>query len=233
MERTFLPAVDLGIQWLADRLLPTFDNLESDADQYADKRMEESAGYADPESCDPAVEAERWMDFGIEFYSMAADFRQTLLNMFAATLFHQFEQALLEMHRKECLRFKPQKEGTNYHLKDVVKWFRDELGIDLKKFPSWKTIFELQCLANTVKHAEGSSSAELKKLRPDLLTSPSVPEEMKDSWLHDGVPLIFTPLMGEGIYVAVADLETYARGLKEFLENLKHALQELMEGDPG
>jgi hypothetical protein len=109
IERTFLPAADLGIHWLTERILPTFDDLQNDADEYANRRTEESAPYADPESYDPADAAATWWDFGVEFYSMASDLRQALLNMFAATLFHQFEQALLELYRKECLRFRQQK----------------------------------------------------------------------------------------------------------------------------
>jgi hypothetical protein len=48
------------------------------------------------------------------------------------------------------------------------------LGIDVAKFPEWKSVMELRLVANCVKHAEGRACEELDKLRPDLFDPPSI-----------------------------------------------------------
>jgi hypothetical protein len=47
------------------------------------------------------------------------------------------------------------------------------LDVDVTTFTSWLRIDELRHLANCVKHAEGNSCEQLRKIRPDLFEKPT------------------------------------------------------------
>jgi hypothetical protein len=84
--------------------------------------------------------------------------RQELLNNACVWIFHLFE--------KECKTiFKTdKKEEKENHLK--------KLAISTDKDSSWwKLNRELRLVANTIKHGEGKSCDDLKKIRPDIFNT--------------------------------------------------------------
>jgi hypothetical protein len=162
------------IRCLADnvekRFLPTFDSMTEEAEkieQEAWKRFEESAD----SDADPGAGAERAFQDGLAHYMDLEGLQQGFLNFSAAYCYHLFEQQILYFHKKELL--KPQEEGNLELLntKEVISRFK-ERGIVIYQFKSWPKIDELRLVANVVKHGDGLSCEQLKKLRPEMFIGP-------------------------------------------------------------
>jgi len=81
---------------------------------------------------------------------------------------------------------------------------------------------ELRLVTNTVKHAEGKSAKTLHTLRPDLFQYPNT-KHLRRSF-HNGMPPVFLPLIGEGLYISLNDLEQYRDSLIDFWRELSHKM---------
>ena len=89
----------------------------------------------------------------------------------------------------------------------VSEWYRQHFDIDLEVLRSWGPIDELRLLANTVKHAEGTSAQQLRQRRPELFEHPLT----RQVW--PGAPptnmRIRSPLAGDDLYVTVDHFRDY------------------------
>lgn len=220
-QRVFAPHLSQLVEVLEQRLLPTFDDLDKEADSKAssewDRLMHEPG---DPDA-DPSVLAERAFEAGLAHYEAMSNIRQTLLNVYASGLYHAWEQQLLEFHRREVLH--PNEEHDNSLL--CVKVLQRRLkavGVDMSTFPSWPKVDELRLLANTVKHADGSSADELKARCPELFKYPALKEFDLPSF--GVVQRVYTPLSGDDVYVTIMKLKDYCSALVNFWSELAHAL---------
>ncbi|MDO9371824.1 MAG: hypothetical protein Q7U07_04445 [Gammaproteobacteria bacterium] len=217
----FVPEVRALVETLETRLLPTFANLKSEADAKEKEERERLGSLPGDGSEDMADLAERAFEIGLAHYQTMMSIRQGLLNMFAVALFHLYEQHVMLFHRREVLE--PREENDSKFLKHSV--FRERLrnlGIDATSFASWPVLQELGLVANTVKHAEGDSSAKLHAQRPALFEPPEL-AGFGFAGLKS-VARVFTPLTGDDIYVSLEDLKRYADAAGQFWEELSDAL---------
>ena len=91
---------------------------------------------------------------------------------------------------------------------EAIKWFKNDVGLDLKGLLSWPVINELRLVANAVKHGEGHSAADLRQLRPDLFVLP----QFKDREIGTHRLRVRKPLFGQDIYVSADDFAKYHDG---------------------
>jgi hypothetical protein len=150
---------------------------------------------------------------GLEFYEMMTSLRQSVLNLMAAGLFHFTEQQLAALCHQPGLDVPPPPDGD---LKNVVPWYAEHFGIDLKSFTAWANSNELHKLANTVKHAEGPSARDLRALRPELFQNP---------WLamlriNEPDARLRAPLAGDGLFVTDELLGGYFGSVFSLFEGL-------------
>jgi len=152
---------------------------------------------------------------------MMSGLRQGLQNMSAAALYHLYEQQVMLFHRREVLDLGEENDAALF--KHSV--FRERLlryGIDVKTFASWPLIEELRLVANTVKHAEGDSAADLHSRRPELFIAPQVAD--LPFLGSKAVARVFQPVMGEDLYVSVDDIRRYANAVEQFWSELSDAM---------
>lgn len=204
------------------RFLPTFNSLEAEAKQAEDAEWERLGQFVDPEYADEETLAEQALNAGIDYYSSMDAVRQTLINLSVASLYHLFEQQLLFFHRRQVLH--PREENEKELIK--IKEFKTRLsdaGLHIETLKSWAKIEELRVVANTIKHAEGSSAEKLRQLRPDLFTHP----QLRDTAGFDSSSMsrVYLPLAGEDIFLTVADLRAYCTTLLEFWEEFGAAIR--------
>src|SRR5258708_22579438 len=220
-KRAFVPEVRALIETLETRLLPTFANIKTEEDAKEQEQWGRLGSLPGDGSEDMADLAESAFDTGLAHYQTMVSIRQGLLNMFVVALFHLYEQHVMLFHRREVLE--AGEENDSRFLKHFV--FRERLrglGIDITSFASWPVLQELGLVANTVKHAEGDSSAKLHAQRPALFEPP---ELVGFSFAGlKSVARVFTPLMGDDIYVSLEDLKRYADAVVQFWEELSDAL---------
>jgi hypothetical protein len=169
IERIFLPQLTALRDAIFERVLPAFDGIGSEAEKIQREAFEQLCEIAD-EYSDGSQMAELAFNAGFEHYEQMTAIRQTVINTFAITVSHLFEQ------QRHLLSF-----GT------LLDWERDSRqrerrfgeflearGVDRTIFIHRVRLEELDLVANVAKHAEGQSAERLRTLRPELFISPSI-----------------------------------------------------------
>lgn len=204
MRNVFIYEIDLFANCLADKVIPCFDSLEEESKNIADE------------------------DEAINYYVMMKNVLQGIINMFTTGLYHIFEQQLFFFHRKELLS-PDEEDNTNLLKIEEVTVRLANNGIDIKKFKSWKKIDELRLVANTVKHADGRSSEELKKLRPNLFWRPNFVDGFDSQKLPP--TSVYKPLMGEDLYITQQEFMSYVKTVKDFWNEMIESLKRKAKND--
>lgn len=196
------------LETLERRLLPTFESISEEASEI---QKEAHSLYqhasASNEWLDPALASEVAFEAGMEHFDMVLDIRQGLLNLFAANLFHLFEQQIREFNSR--ILGLPDK----HHASEILKAWDTALGRPIFSPDQQTVLSEVSLLAHTVKHGDGSSSEKLFAIAPNLF---------REQWEHDfdedptvkvHKPAVYAPLFGKGIYVTIDDLRRYTTSL--------------------
>ena len=202
-------------------VLPHFTNISQRADQIADDYYQSSVSQPADEDFDGDLSAfaEDAHEHALGWYEMMRSLRQTMLNLLAAGLFHLTEQQLARLSEDAGFEGRRPKDST---LDRLVKWYLGTLRIDLRTLPEWPLIDELRLVANTAKHAEGSSSNELRKLRPDLFSDPALYGMFPGTGFQDFLASrsVTAPLAGEGLFVTEDILKNYSEGVERFFHQV-------------
>jgi hypothetical protein len=204
-------------------VLPAFGDIDQEAERYTNKLWKDAGEMPGTGDDDMDRIAEAVQEAGVERYMLLNDLRQGVVNLFAASLYHAFEQQVLSFHRRELLNPEEQNDSRFFTLKE----FRARLlgnRIDVQRFEAWPTINELRLLANTVKHAEGESAQRLHEIRPDFFRQAGFPE--LGEWVTRWKPRVFQPLAGKDLYVQTKDVKQYLESLLKFWEEFWLALSE-------
>jgi len=211
----FIKQIELLYDSILNRLIPTFDSIEKEAEEISEIEWDRLCSSCSSPDVDPADLEEEAEEAGIEHYMMLSNIKQTLLNITATGFYHLFEQQIIFFLRREILH--PSEENDTKLMK--VSVFKDKLlekGIDVKFFKSWMNIEELRLVSNSIKHAEGPSAGELRKLRPDLFEHPMVRAQKESFFKGNAIPRVYMPLAGEDIFVIQDDLLKYKDALMDF-----------------
>lgn len=144
------------------------------------------------------------------------------------------------MGKEEIRRLKEKgpKSKLDLNLKEIGQLLNNVIAVDIKQFCTYKTLDEHRLLANTIKHAEGSSCSQLWSLNPSLFKSsftPPVYEGPGLDWLNDSSVKPSSdspygkakpPLTGDDIYVKLEDIKRYRENMKLFWRDLGEAIAE-------
>lgn len=221
-KKEFRPQINALADVLEKRLLPTFDNVEEEAENIAENTWEEFMSMPATGEEDPGSLAEIAEQAGVSHYILLTGVRQGMVNLFAAALYHLFEQQLMLFHRKELLDLTEENESRHFSSKEIVRRL-ERAGINVEKFRAWSKIEELRLVANTVKHAEGQSAKQLLAIRPDYFRNPIGVESLFATKPDD--IRIFQPLVGEDLYVSQPAINEYKNCLLGFWDELSQSLQ--------
>lgn len=220
IRTSFIPLVDAFGDCLKKRVLPSFENVSQEANQVEKEAWERLGNYA-TEDTDPGDLAEAAFQKGLQFYMTMRDMAQGIRNLFAAGLYHLFEQQILLFHRSELLNLEERNHRKLFNANELIKRLASH-GIDIDQFRSWPKVMELKTLANAIKHADGPACEKLKKLRPDFFCHPDA-RELGPPYLP-GLK-VFQPLGGENIYVTDEAFDEYITAVKGFWDELAEALK--------
>ncbi|MBS3948424.1 MAG: hypothetical protein KGZ57_09045 [Dethiobacter sp.] len=212
-----------------EKVLPAFEAVESEAEQISNEKWERLIRQpGDPDDDDLSDLAGEAIEEGVSYHIIMMDIRQGLLNNFAVGIWHLFEQHLLVIHRRELL--KPHEENDEKLLKlcEITKRLKQN-GIDIEKFLSWDKLDELRLVANTVKHTDGRSCAQLKKRRPEIFIPPGA---HSDHFRINAPPptQLLKPLAGEDFYLMPEEIRSYFKTVRDFWEELLEILRKDSRG---
>jgi hypothetical protein len=210
------------MQVLEERLLPSFANIEREAERVAGDALASLTSAPVTDDVDHSEIADAANQIGVQHYVLLSEVRQGLVNLFAVGLYHLFEQQLMLFYHKElfasCEKFQTQRLSISELKKDLLQH-----AIDLTQLSSWALIEELELLANTVKHAEGRSASLLKERRPDLFKQNGLPG--LGEWELRTPRVVSQPLAGKDLYLSARELREYADALVRFWNDFSVAIQ--------
>lgn len=64
--------------------------------------------------------------------------------------------------------------GKCESVEGFVDWLRTNLGIDLQGQPCWLNVHELRLAARVMRHGDGASAEELRRVNPSLFSYPGI-----------------------------------------------------------
>jgi hypothetical protein len=202
-------------------VVPQFAKLDERAEQIGNDYYEEAVSQPAGEDFDGDLSgfAEDAHDHALGWYEMMRSLRQSMLNLLAAGLFHLIEQQLAELCCDAGFGIGPPRD-TNLGV--VAEWYQLNLRLDLHLLSSWTLIDELRLVANTTKHAEGKSSRDLRKLRPQLFCDPTFAKAFEGMGIRDYFEnrAISAPLAGEDLFVTEDLLKMYAECAELFFREI-------------
>ena len=176
---------------------------EKVAQDYWDQKMSEPCGENGPDE-DFGDIADDAHQKSLDFYFTMTAMHTTVLNLFAAGLYHLFEQQAGTWVRDWTGK------RVNYPIPFVMK----ELDFDVTT-PLWAHLNELRLVANVVKHAEGDSATDLRDVNPAYFKLPAVRGTEFEAH-SSGERMLGEPLTGEGLYVTKADYDAFVQAVIEF-----------------
>jgi hypothetical protein len=220
-KEEFVPQLRAIYEVLERRTLPAFDDIDREAATISEKAWDGFMSGLETGEEDPSEFVDAAQQAGVSHYVLWNGIRQGIINLFAAALYHPFEQQLMLFHRREILRSHEANNPNLFSINECQKRL-DGLGICISQFSSWDAVNELRLVANTVKHAEGDSADKLYKLRPDLFENPDI-RGMGFS-IDKSSPRVYQPLVGEDLYVSLDDVSHYRISVISFWNELGEAM---------
>jgi hypothetical protein len=221
-RREFVPQLHAIVDVLEKRTLPAFAGIEQEAEAVSEEAWEAFMSGPGTGNEDPGDFAEAAEQAGVSHYMLLDGIRQGMVNLFAAALYHAFEQQAMLFLRKQILDRRDENNPKFFQMSEFQKRLK-VLGIDIIKFSSWARVDELRLVANTVKHAEGDAARKLHSLRRDLFEDPKT--NTLGPSLAKSRPRIFQPLVGEDLYVSLADVRQYRDSLVGFWKELGDSME--------
>lgn len=153
-----LEKIDAIQSTIFKRLLPVYDSIESEANAVAEAHLNDSSIAFNPDTMDTMDAYQQAWEEGGQYYTMQHAMKTELLRNTATWLFHLFE--------KDCREMCPYADSVQ------LKSNLEKIGIDCSDQSDWYKInTELRLVANTIKHGEGRSSQELRRIRPEYFNT--------------------------------------------------------------
>jgi hypothetical protein len=215
----FLPQLMVLRKRIFERLLPTFDDIEAEANRVENDAFQRLIANANEDS-DEASLAEAAFNVGLEHFQLLAATQQTVINAFVIALSHLFEQQRHLLSFQTLLDVEPNSRKRDEGFEEFLK----NNNIDTSTFTRNQKLKELELVANVAKHAEGQSAERLRELRPELFVYPSHRNDPDLQWLSNYKRPVNESLAGEGFFVEPDDLRAYFDATESFWEFVLHRL---------
>jgi hypothetical protein len=200
------------VEIYSQKLLPVFKDIESDANKIRDDSYDNlmsQPAYGD--FIDPSSIAEDAKDIGIEHYSYLKLGKYSLTATWHATLYQVWEQQSRRFLFKEISRVYNIPFETFYinlsKIKEKFKFY----NVDIESFSCWPQINELSLLCNVIKHGDGYSAKELRKIKPTLF---------KQEEGTDHMEIFKTTLLEETLNINEMTLQNYRKALLSFWDEI-------------
>ena len=202
-----------------ERIFPVFSNAEQEATEYQEtlwnNLMEQPCCSEDGYPIDPADFVDSIQEEGFNRYEILRLMHYRTITMWLACMCQVWEQQLYTFVIQEA-----RNSGIEYSASDIKKGFsfcKDAFEYHNQSFESmtcWKKIKELRLLVNVIKHAEGDSEIQLRKIRPDFFTYDSGAGDI------DLLQLYKSTLLEPTMQVSEQDFNEYYNALITFWDEL-------------
>ncbi len=218
MREKYKNEIRLIIDTYKNRISPVFNNIESDADEIADKYYQsfaEAPSSGENAENEMANAAENAMEVGLDYYQGISLMKYNNLAAWLVILYQYWEQQVrLFLFEEERHYFQIDiktfcTNGIN-EIKEHFKFHNE----DIEKLSSWNKVDELRLLCNTIKHGDGKAAQSLKIIRPDLF------KPMRDIGGGDLLDLYKTTLNDVVLDISDDQMSEYGQSLLNFWDEL-------------
>lgn len=180
---------DFYVSQVRKRVLLAFDDIEGEAERYAEAEYERLGRVLDPERFDQADAAEMATDRSHGFYALLSDLKTQVRLGALAGLYHQWDKELRQFLERELSHnFKPDDVITIVwkpaEIGAIIDLLRDHFGWDSRRELFFDDIEACRLIVNVHKHGKGRSLRLLADHYPEFLRKPlaSLPRWSRD-WI--------------------------------------------------
>ncbi len=214
----FLDRHTFYVTQLKSRLLAQFDDLEQEADRFAEESFARMGRVVSYGETDPAEFAEAAYDEAVEHYLALVELRKQVLLGGLAGMYHQFDKQLREFIERE-LQHEVEPSWMERNLwappGDRVLDILEAFGWPVRSLPFYPQIEALQLVVNVYKHGKGRSLKELSEKYPDYVVDP-VRAAGFGHWR--------TALDHEWLTVTDVQLDAFAAAIRDFWQAMPERL---------
>ncbi len=219
--------LELFISVFKQRFLGAFGSLEDEVQAVSDGAWTQwsESPYREDEA--PVVAANDALQIGVDYFRSLMGARQAYVNLAVVGLYHAWEQQVLEFFGRYIVG-----EVHRHKVAISLDEFRrvaKRAGVRIEEFPSAGTIETLRLCANTVKHAEGSSAAQLRERRSEFFVHPGVSGAELGSLMASRI--LYAPLSGDDLYVTEFHLDEFLAGTIQYWTDMTRALLTDFKGE--
>jgi hypothetical protein len=211
-RKHFKSEISNFVEIYSQKLLPVFKDIENDAEKYTNDIYNNSMSQpACDDSMDPGSIAETATEEGIEYYSYLKLGKYNLTATWHATLYQMWEQQarlflFQEISHTDKIEFEKFCDCLS-KIKIKFKLYK----VDIESFSCWPEINELRLLCNVIKHGEGESAKDLRKVKATLF-------KKEDGKNH--VTIFKTTLLEETLNIDETTLNNYRDALLFFWDEI-------------
>jgi hypothetical protein len=200
------------VEIYSQKLLPVFKDIESDANKIRDDSYDNVMSQpAYNDFIDPSSIAENALEEGIKHYLYLKLGKYNLTATWHATLYQIWEQqSRLFLFREMSHVCRIQFDTFCINLSEIKKKYKLH-NVDIESFPCWSQIEELYLLCNVIKHGDGRSVKELRKIKPTLFK--------KENGI-DYTETFKTTLLEETLNIDEKTLQNYRDALLSFWDEI-------------
>jgi len=177
--------LDFYMEQAEKRILSQFNNINDEAEAYANDKYTELAETSRPEMYDMGDLAEAAWEEGIEYYEMLDDLRNRTFLSVAAGMYHEWDKQLREwLHRELAHSSNMDHLGPKIWSVNIDEIFRlfGLWGWDAPSEEYFQKIDACRLIVNVYKHGPGASLENLKESYSHYLRI-GLPDANEDAWL--------------------------------------------------
>lgn len=175
IRKQFISSHRFYVEQGKKKLLSQFENMEEEADNFANEWLNENSQYFDPDLHDDAYFYERAEDESNDFYLNLLDLKDQTRFALIAGMYHKWDKQLrdwliLETKFLKCYTVLKSKIW-NVNLGNIIDFF-DGLGWNIRKEKFFSKIDACRLIVNVYKHGNGNSFDELLLKYPEYVVNP-------------------------------------------------------------
>lgn len=203
----------------------SMDDFNLEATEYVDKRFigeMDSVFNNDNQDAETFESEEDIYAEGFRYYNLLIATKYRLLLSWISCTRQLWEQQVLSyvIREIEIGELYGYSKSEIRSIKKAQDIFRNH-GIDFEKMSCWNKIQELGYLVNVIKHSEGQSEEELRKMRPDFFNK-------DENNINDDLSIYHTTLGAPTLNIKESEIETYTEALVDFWNKIptdKHLIK--------
>lgn len=174
------------------RLISQFDDLNKEADEHAEKWLNDASQFFDPERDDPGDFYESAHEKGLEYGMLLSELRDQTIFSVIAGMYHQWDKALRGWMTMDARHWGGENVRYRIWKVDICKIFDlfESIGWKVRSEEFFLKLDACRLIVNIYKHGNGDSLHQLRKKYPEYFFDHGSQDFYSSGWLdHSSINL--------------------------------------------